>query len=88
MVIYHPWAHVSLHRCCPRCGDPAVTRRRKGDSLEGLYRNPISLMQALLFAPLWYCYRCRLHFFDLRPGVQAGSEPDEAGDPSPRKDGK
>ena len=76
---YPALVFVPLHRCCPNCGETEVTRRRKGDGIEKLHLNPIGLAQALVFAPLWYCYTCRLHFFDLRPGSQPQPEPAEAG---------
>ena len=74
-ICRHNLLWCSLRRQCPKCGD-AVARAYGLSSIEKLYLNPISLIQALLFAPLWTCNQCRMSFFDLRPGpapeVQSG----------------
>jgi predicted RNA-binding Zn-ribbon protein involved in translation (DUF1610 family) len=65
----YPLFHaLSLHRSCPRCGNLELERLRKRDGIDPLYLNPISLVQALIGAPIWWCPFCRLQFYDARPG--------------------
>jgi ribosomal protein L37E len=59
---------VSLHRSCPRCGTPHLEKLRKRDKIDPLYRNPVSLLQGVLGARLWWCPFCRVQFYDCRPG--------------------
>jgi hypothetical protein len=75
--IYRPW--FSLRARCPGCGNADLKAMRKIDPIEGLSRNPASLIQGFLRAPLLYCRWCRLQFYDFRPVVPradsgAGSE--------------
>jgi hypothetical protein len=57
---------LSLTTCCPRCANTRLKRLPKRDHIEGLYRNPISHIQAWFGAPLYYCQYCRLQFYDFR----------------------
>lgn len=43
---------------------------RKIDPVEGLSRDPVSLVQGFFRAPLLYCRWCRLQFYDFRPVVR------------------
>jgi hypothetical protein len=45
-----------------------LDRLRRRDRIDPLYLNPISLVQALFGAHIWWCPFCRLQFYDLRPG--------------------
>lgn len=63
-----PSFRVSLYRCCPRCDGRKLVRLRRRDRIDPVYRNPLSLVQALMGANLWWCPLCRLQFYDLRPG--------------------
>jgi len=58
----------SLRRTCPKCGTPQLERLRKRDRIDPLYHNPLSLIQALFGASIFWCPFCRLQFYDLRPG--------------------
>jgi hypothetical protein len=71
-VLYYrfPSYWFSFYRRCPQCGDTEMKRHQRGDAIEKMYRNPISLLQVLVFAPLWNCRYCRMDFFDLRPGLR------------------
>jgi hypothetical protein len=64
----YPALYFSLRRCCPKCGTPQLERLRKRDKIDPLYLNPVSLVQVLLGASLWWCPFCRLQFYDIRPG--------------------
>lgn len=58
---------LSRHSACPRCGTDRVKKLAGFDLVDRLSRHPLSLIQALFFAPLHHCPFCRLQFFDLRP---------------------
>jgi hypothetical protein len=58
---------LSLHRSCPKCGTPQLDRLRKRDKIDPLYLNPLSLVQRLLGANIYWCPFCRVQFYDLRP---------------------
>jgi hypothetical protein len=58
---------LSLHRSCPKCGTPQLDRLRKRDKIDPLYLNPLSLVQRLFGAHLYWCPFCRVQFYDLRP---------------------
>ncbi len=60
------WRRFSIHCHCPKCGNEKLTRLRKRDRIELMYRNPISFFQKFVGAPLWHCEPCRLQFYDLR----------------------
>ncbi len=60
----HPF--FSLHVCCPRCGTFELRTFSKIDHIESIYNNPISRIQQLFGATLWYCHWCRMQFFDFR----------------------
>jgi hypothetical protein len=66
---------LSLRRCCPKCGSAKLHRLRKRDRIETFSRNPFSLLQMLLGAPLWWCPLCRLQFYDFRSAAQRTEEP-------------
>ncbi len=57
---------LSLTARCPRCSNPRLKKLGKRDHIEHLYRNPLSMMQRWLGAPILYCAYCRLQFYDLR----------------------
>jgi hypothetical protein len=54
---------------CPQCGDADVSRLRQRDRIDRLYKNPVSLVQALFGAPIYHCSHCRLQFYDWRPRI-------------------
>jgi hypothetical protein len=65
----HPALYLlSLHRNCPKCGTPQLERLRKRDKIDPLYLNPLSLVQGLFGARIYWCPFCRLQFYDIRPG--------------------
>ena len=64
---YYWWTLFSFKAHCPRCGNEELQIRKKRDYIDGYYRNPLSLGQKYLGAPLRYCWHCRLQFYDLRP---------------------
>jgi len=70
----YPHLFISLRRRCPRCAGHKLERLRRRDRIDPLYHNPISLVQALFGARLWWCPLCRLQFYDLRPGAQSSRE--------------
>jgi hypothetical protein len=81
----YPALYICLHRNCPRCATPQVERLSKRDKIDPLYLHPISLVQALFGAPIWWCPFCRLQFYDFRPGwpvTRSGSKKPAA---APRK---
>lgn len=59
----------SLHRACPRCGNRELERFPNRDRIDKTYLNPISMLQRLIGAPLWWCAWCRLQFYDYRPAL-------------------
>jgi len=64
------WPHMFLlsrHSRCPRCGREDLERLRHRDRIDRMYKNPFSLIQALVGAPIHWCPMCRLQFFDHRP---------------------
>lgn len=56
----------TLTACCPRCGNTRLKRYSRLDHIEGLYTAPHSHWQRFLGAPLYYCFPCRLQFYDFR----------------------
>jgi len=61
------WPMFSWHARCPRCGTERLKRFTRRDHIEALYANPLSKLQRFIGAPLLYCFRCRLQFYDIRP---------------------
>ncbi len=62
------WYMVFLSRTsvCPRCGTDNLKRLTRRDRIDRLWKNPISLLQGLLGAPIHWCPYCRLQFYDRR----------------------
>jgi DNA-directed RNA polymerase subunit RPC12/RpoP len=58
--------HLSMVARCPRCGTRRLRKLKRIDKIESMYRNPISRLQQFIGAPLLYCFRCRLQFYDFR----------------------
>lgn len=56
----------SLAACCPKCGNARLKKCSKLDHIELIYKAPFSYWQRFLGAPLYYCFPCRLQFFDFR----------------------
>lgn len=56
----------SRYTNCPRCASRALTILEKRDYIDKLNRNPLRLVQRYLGARLYYCWRCRLQYYDLR----------------------
>ncbi|MCS7041264.1 MAG: hypothetical protein N2036_00385 [Bryobacteraceae bacterium] len=54
---------------CPRCSSTALRVLARRDPIERLYRGPLSMLWALLGAPILYCPFCRLQFYDFRPRI-------------------
>ncbi len=57
---------LSSHRCCPKCGGGNIERLSRRDEIDPMYKNPLSWLQGLLGAKLWWCPLCRIQFYDLR----------------------
>jgi hypothetical protein len=51
---------------CPRCGSFRVKKLLKVDSIDPLYKNPISYLQKWCGASIHWCPGCRLQFYDVR----------------------
>jgi len=62
---------LAFHRCCPKCGGTRLECLKHRDRIDPLYKNPLSLVQGLLGAKLWWCPRCRIQFYDTRPAAPA-----------------
>ena len=63
-----PWTfHLPFHRCCPRCGNTRIEHMKRRDRIDPMYKNPLSLIQVLFGARLWWCPLCRIQFYDMRP---------------------
>jgi hypothetical protein len=62
---------ISLHTCCPRCGNADLHKLGERDGIDEMYSNPISRLQHFLGAPLYWCQFCRLQFYDFRPRRKA-----------------
>ena len=60
------WPHLSFTARCPRCGSRRLRKFKKVDHIESMYKNPISRLQRFFGAPILYCFRCRLQFYDFR----------------------
>jgi hypothetical protein len=56
----------SRHTHCIRCGTPHVHRLSKRDRIDSVSRHPLSLLFALIGAPLNKCSDCRLQYRDWR----------------------
>jgi hypothetical protein len=56
----------SRYSHCIRCGTPDVHRMKRRDRIDSVSRHPISLLFALIAAPLNRCYSCRLQYRDWR----------------------
>ena len=55
--------------CCPKCGTHRITKLRKPDRIDPLYRRVLSLGQRFFpGARLYHCAFCRIQFWDRRPG--------------------
>ena len=56
----------SRYANCPRCAgrEPAILKKR--DRIDKLNRNPLRLVQRFFGARLYYCWSCRLQYYDLR----------------------
>jgi hypothetical protein len=65
-----PWI-TFFHARCPRCGEMQLEVLRDRDYIEGFENNPLRIMQKLFGAKLYYCWECRLQFYDLRPRFNA-----------------
>lgn len=60
---------------CPECGNTALRVQPGLDPVDRLFRNPLSLLQKFLGAPLLYCSPCRLQFYDWRPFLKPKPRP-------------
>lgn len=56
----------SRHAACPRCAGRELEILKKRDRIDKMNRNPLRLIQRFLGARLYYCWACRLQFYDLR----------------------
>jgi hypothetical protein len=52
---------------CPRCWSEDLKVFKKRDHIEGFQKSFLRRIQGWLGAPLYYCSRCRLQFYDVRP---------------------
>jgi DNA-directed RNA polymerase subunit RPC12/RpoP len=57
---------ISRHARCPECGWRYLHRFARRDHIERMSRHPLSVLQHLLGAHLYFCADCRLQFYDLR----------------------
>lgn len=51
---------------CPRCAVGELEILKKRDHIDKMNRNPLRLVQRYFGARLYYCWGCRLQFYDLR----------------------
>jgi hypothetical protein len=49
------------------CGTPRVRRLATRDRIDRMSINPLSVIAAALFAPIYHCNACRLQYHDWRP---------------------
>ncbi|MFN8065054.1 MAG: hypothetical protein U0P82_09680 [Vicinamibacterales bacterium] len=57
----------SSHACCVECGSFRVRRLTRRDGIDRMSRHPVSLLAALVGAPIYHCNPCRVQFHDWRP---------------------
>jgi DNA-directed RNA polymerase subunit RPC12/RpoP len=57
---------VSRHTRCIECGNSRVRRQAHKDLIDPMSRHPLSMVQLLALAPIYYCARCRLQYRDWR----------------------
>lgn len=61
------WRFVfSRYSVCVKCGTERVHSVHKRDPILDLSKHPLSLVQAIFFAPRKQCTYCRLQYYDLR----------------------
>ncbi len=76
MVITRPYVYrVTLHTCCPRCGNSELKKLEKRDRIDEMYSSLISALGHFLGAPLYWCQFCRLQFYDFRPRKTRPGQP-------------
>jgi DNA-directed RNA polymerase subunit RPC12/RpoP len=56
----------SRYTNCPRCAGRELSILKKPDHIERLNTNPLRLVQRFFGARLYYCWACRLQYYDLR----------------------
>jgi hypothetical protein len=56
----------SRYAACPRCAGHELEILKKRDHIDKMNKNPLRLVQQYLGARLYYCWGCRLQFYDLR----------------------
>ncbi|MGA2118924.1 MAG: hypothetical protein ABSH56_29760 [Bryobacteraceae bacterium] len=56
-----------MHRRCPQCWSERLEVLSRRDYIEGFRKGLIRRVQGWFGAPLYYCWRCRLQFYDARP---------------------
>jgi predicted RNA-binding Zn-ribbon protein involved in translation (DUF1610 family) len=59
----------STHTRCPRCATFRIHRQPRFDRIDWMSWHPLSCFFRLTFAPRHKCDRCRLQFYDWRPGL-------------------
>jgi len=72
----HPHKYVryfSIHPQCPRCCSDDLKVHGKLDRVDTLQSGFFRRIQSWVRAPLYYCDRCRLQFYDLRPLPRSGA---------------
>jgi hypothetical protein len=72
------WPWITLHVRCPHCGETELKVMRSRDEVEDYRRGPLRFAQRLLGAKLYYCWLCRLQFYDLRPRLSDDVHKEEA----------
>jgi hypothetical protein len=87
-TVLRPYLNLlSLKVHCPTCGEPRVEKLHRRDRIEALYWHPLSLLQGLAGASLYWCAHCRLQFYDFRkplgtsPPAPGQAAVPRAGDP-------
>jgi hypothetical protein len=59
---------------CPRCAVSELDILIKRDHINTMNRNPLRLVQRFFGARLYYCFGCRLQFYDLRGLMPEGGD--------------
>jgi hypothetical protein len=75
----------SIHVQCPRCWSENLKVFSKRDYVEGFQNGFLRRIQGWMGAPLNYCERCRLQFYDARPRRRkdpTGGEQSQGSEPS------
>ena len=64
------------HTRCIQCGNPRVRQLPGRDGIDRMSKHPLSLLAAVLLAPIYHCNPCRLQYHDWRGQDPAAARPD------------